>query len=618
MLTGLALVALVLAVERSAAQTSASVRISPPDTDGFPTVTFFLSTSDGEGRRLTGLGPSNIEVLENGLARPANRVDEIEVGTRQLFVINTNESMAVRDSRGRSRFHFVREALLNWWSRPAASRFAADDLTVIAGGETLLQHSPSAATASATLDQFQPTFDEGTTDFSLLLDSLSYLEDPGTGQGAPSFVIFLTPLIRAEAELALANTISRASELGAVIFPVLIDNPEAVQEDSFGQLEQLAAATGGSVFLLDRTEPQLPALADRVLSQRTQYRVSYQSLIDTGGSHEISARVSTQGLIAQSAARSFDLRVEPPQVAFVQPPSAITRQSTDAALPLEQLPPTSQTVRLLITFPDGHRRPLERSQLLVDGELVVEQTEPPYDAFSWDLRPLDQSADLAIQAIVTDSLGLEARSLPHTVALTVVPPPTGLAALRPALGPLLTVLAVLIAGIVAALLLYTYSGRSSPADGELATERVGTVRTLERARLQPARDAQTEAVLIPYLESGEPGEPMGLTGVDLTLGRDASLAAYPLSDPSVSGLHARLIRQAGGHYLLRDQGSVAGTWVNFERVPAEGIRLRDGDVIQLGRVSLRFQLRRDSAAPEIRVVPLGNGEDRADRGEEAS
>jgi pSer/pThr/pTyr-binding forkhead associated (FHA) protein len=67
----------------------------------------------------------------------------------------------------------------------------------------------------------------------------------------------------------------------------------------------------------------------------------------------------------------------------------------------------------------------------------------------------------------------------------------------------------------------------------------------------------------------------------------------------VSGLHAQITRVAGGGYLIRDQGSVAGTWVNYEPVPAAGRSLEHGDLIHVGRVGLRFRL---AAAPEPRRV----------------
>ncbi len=224
---GLALVLILACLHTGSAQVETSVRISPPITDQFPTVSFYLSVSDGEGRRIEGISPSNLRVVEDGVTRPIQRVQEVEIGTRQLFVINTSEGMAVRDSRGRSRFQFVREALVDWWSQDEAARFAADDLTVVTGETSLVEHSRSAATAAAALDQHQPAFSPQAANFDLLLESLSYLEDPGPRQSAPSFVLFFTSLIRAEDDLALTNVIARANELGAAVYPVLIDNPEA-------------------------------------------------------------------------------------------------------------------------------------------------------------------------------------------------------------------------------------------------------------------------------------------------------------------------------------------------------------------------------------------------------
>ena len=69
-------------------------------------------------------------------------------------------------------------------------------------------------------------------------------------------------------------------------------------------------------------------------------------------------------------------------------------------------------------------------------------------------------------------------------------------------------------------------------------------------------------------------------------------------------MHARLIRQAAGDYLLRDQGSVAGTWVNFELVPDEGRHLKHGDLIYVGRARFRFRLPTPPPPPDVRINPL--------------
>jgi len=38
-------------------------------------------------------------------------------------------------------------------------------------------------------------------------------------------------------------------------------------------------------------------------------------------------------------------------------------------------------------------------------------------------------------------------------------------------------------------------------------------------------------------------------------------------------------------------GSIAGTWVNFEPIPREGYRLMHGDMVNFGQLMYRFTLR---------------------------
>lgn len=75
----------------------------------------------------------------------------------------------------------------------------------------------------------------------------------------------------------------------------------------------------------------------------------------------------------------------------------------------------------------------------------------------------------------------------------------------------------------------------------------------------------------------------------LTLGR-ALGNDIVLDDPSVSRRHAQLSRR-GGSWLLEDQGSTHGSFVNGRRVQAA--MLRPGDNLQLGGVILRLQLLAD-------------------------
>ncbi|MGA9532573.1 MAG: FHA domain-containing protein [Anaerolineales bacterium] len=616
LLAALALAATIGSAHLAAAQVNASVRISSPITDAFPTVSFSLSVADGAGERVAGLPASSIQIVEDNRTHSPTSIEEVEVGIRQLFVVNTSEAMALRDTRGRSRYQFVQTALFDWWSAPSASRYGIDDLTLIDGDGAVVEHSPSAASLAAALDVRQPTFTPNESGLRLLLNALTALEGNSTADNTPAYVVFFTPLIRDPQELVLTNTIERARQLDAAIFPVLIDTPEASEEEAFQSLVQLAESTQGQVYQLDTSNLDLSELRQRLIGQRTQYQVSYESTISQSGSHQLQVRVSSGGVIAQSEGKTFNLSVAAPDVTFIQPPVGIERASEDPTVPIESLPPTDQPIELLVTFPDGHPRPLTSSQLLVDGKVVAERNQEPFNQFTWDLRGLRQDQQVELQGVVVDSLGIEGQTRVHPVEVSVVAPPGGLAALRPALGPLALVLGVLLVGVVAAIAFLSYGQRrrSSP---EASARAASAARHLERPRLRPTPDGQPEARLIPLTPDGEPLPWIPLTGADISLGSDASVAAYPLDDSSVSGLHARLIRQAGGRYLLRDQDSVAGTWVNYAQVSPAGQRLEHGDLIQLGRVTLRFELSDPARPPAVRVVPLADM-DPVDRPKEES
>jgi predicted component of type VI protein secretion system len=94
-------------------------------------------------------------------------------------------------------------------------------------------------------------------------------------------------------------------------------------------------------------------------------------------------------------------------------------------------------------------------------------------------------------------------------------------------------------------------------------------------------------------------------GADLTIGSDPARCGLLLDDPSVSGLHARLIRRAAGAFSLRDQHSIAGTWVNEAAVAEGGVDLRHGDRIFFGRAAFRFRLATSTSETRVVVRPAG-------------
>lgn len=588
---------------RASAQSKTTVRLAPPTYTQFPAATLFFSVTSDAGSHLTGINASQVQVVEDGNAVSPQAVTQEDVGTRQVFVLNTNQGLGLRDTRGRTRFDFLRQALLGWWALPKASAYGLDDLSLVTGDGTLVRHSPAAAELAAALDAADPTFNPPSHGYALLLQAMNLITDPGDQTGVSHIVIFLTSLPRTPDQVALSNVIALANQTGTTIYPVLIDTAQALEAPEAQGLAHLAEQTGGQLTIFDPAAG-LTDLAQMVLSQRVQYKVSYTSAINNPGAHNVQIQLTANGETLTSNTQSFQLTVEPPQVTFIEPPSQITRQPSESSQTLETIPPTQQDLKVLVTFPDNHPRPLTSAELIVDGNVVSRIDQPPFDTFHWDLTGISSSGQHTLQAQVNDSLGLQSRSLPQKVDVEVVPPPSGLLALGPALGTLLVVLGVLAAGVVLALVILSYGRRRVEPDLSSRHSQPATSRRLQRASLHQAESAaQAEAFLVPANPDQSDTATIPLVGTDISLGRDPSLSAFPLADPSVSTLHARLIRQAGGSYLIRDQGSVAGTWVNYELVPEDGRRLHHGDIVHLGRAAFRFQRPGDGELPEIIVHP---------------
>jgi pSer/pThr/pTyr-binding forkhead associated (FHA) protein len=80
--------------------------------------------------------------------------------------------------------------------------------------------------------------------------------------------------------------------------------------------------------------------------------------------------------------------------------------------------------------------------------------------------------------------------------------------------------------------------------------------------------------------AGETFHPEGET----TIGRSPDCGIF-LDDVTVSRKHA-VVSERDGAFLVEDQGSLNGTFVNRERV--ENADLRDGDELQIGKYRLTF------------------------------
>ncbi len=94
---------------------------------------------------------------------------------------------------------------------------------------------------------------------------------------------------------------------------------------------------------------------------------------------------------------------------------------------------------------------------------------------------------------------------------------------------------------------------------------------------------QSAALVVIYGE--ELGRKFDLDGKQITIGR-SSKADIPIDQDSVSRKHVRIVSD-GGKVTIKDLGSTNGTFVNDDAV-ADEVRLRNGDLIKVGRTIFKF------------------------------
>ena len=148
---------------------------------------------------------------------------------------------------------------------------------------------------------------------------------------------------------------------------------------------------------------------------------------------------------------------------------------------------------------------------------------------------------------------------------------------------------------------------------ERISQRISSPRIQWPSRTRPTTDPY--GTLVQVTEDGEPVKDTTflITMNELTFGADPKQAVLVLDNPSTEPLHARLWRTSEGVFYLEDSGSVAGTWVNYAPVAANGTLLHHGDLIHIGKTAYRFNL---SHPKHVRKPVVTTIEEKSEKDEE--
>jgi hypothetical protein len=623
----LILFGLVLFPASGYAQSQPAAELSLPVTDQFPEISAYLSVFNQQGRVLRGLQASQIRILENDQPASVTRLEYFEPGVQFVVALNPGPTFAIRNSRGISRYDLIRQALLEWIATyPATTK---DDLSLLALNGPRNSHIPSPREWQRALESYAPDARNFTPAFDLLAEAIDIASDTPPQPGMAKVVLFITSPPEREAIPAIQNLVSQALQQGVLLNFWLVGSDATLDNGTFIQLGELAAQTGGEVFRFSGTET-LPDIETYLEPIRGLYQVFYQSTARSSGEYQTQAEIRAGGEIILSEPRQVTLEVLPPNPVFVALPTSIERKPPE----LENgensvgLIPTAHSLQIIIEFPDGHPRQIQRSTLLVDGEVVQENREPPFDTFLWDLSGYTTHSEHLLQVEVEDDLGLVGSSIDTPIRIQIAGMPSGFAAVLVENAPVIALLGGLAAGAIL-LWVLVLGGRLQPADVtrprlrrrdkdpvtqpvSIRTERPKRPRAPQRlknlaSRLRwPSRQQIPEPIAFLELlgpdSNGSRGVTQPILEDELIFGRSAQQANTLVEHPSVSEVHARLVRQSNGEFWLYDAGSIAGTWVNYNRVPKDGQRLEYGDLIHIGKIGYRFRLADQGQARRISIT----------------
>jgi hypothetical protein len=598
------------------AQTAASAKLSTPMLETFPRITAYLSVRNSRGQFERGLQATDLRVIEDDRSLIPTGLEEFRSGAQLVLAINPGQTFEVRNSQGDSRFDAIINHLEAWANIRMGSTI--DDLSVITPGGAESSHIANPTRWLTALQASGVETENTAPDLSVLARAVEMAGDPAARTGMGRAVLLISAPLEGELEIPIQNIAAQASQMDVHIFIWLVAPPAAPVNATTQQLLSLADSTGGQSFTFSGEET-LPDLEAYLEPLRSIYQLAYQSRMNSGASHQVQVEIDTPEGTISSNIQTFTLEIQPPNPMFVSPPLEIKREpSTDPANNSEaegvsNYLPNSQTLQVLVDFPDGLARTIERTSLFVEGELVAENTQPPFDQFNWDLSSLPSNGAYRLRVEAQDSLGLTGSSIETIIQVNARRPTLNVLTLLTRNAPAITALVVLMSGAVL-LLVLILGGRITPGTlkvrqrirrySDPVTQPVPMNKDAEPRRLPgwanrlqwPTRRVKPQVYAFLQLISDDSEttktKPIPISTEEITIGKDPILATMVLEDPSVEGLHARIIRTDENSFRLLDEGSVAGTWINYTPISSEGAALQHGDLIHIGQVGLRYTLRK--------------------------
>jgi hypothetical protein len=616
---------LLLSVTAQAQNTESygSARLEPPDTSEFPIIHSYLEAFNDQGGFIHDLQPENVTILENEGAVPVSSLEEIKVGAQFVIAVNLGPALGIRDSNGISRYDSIQAAFENWAINDLS---VDDDVSFLTNDKPDQAHLDNIAQFIAGLKRYDTDPRVSVPSLDVLVRAINIASDPTPRIGMGRSILFITPPPDRTSSATLQSIISLARQERIRIFVWMASSPDLFTSESAALLVELANQSGGQFFAFSGAE-NLPDIEDYLAPLRYVYSFSYNSQIRNTQTHQIAVKINTDDLDIISPPEEFYFQVEPPNPMLLSPPLEIIRSNrstlNETLSENADYTPKVQTLEILVEYPDDLDRPLERTILYVDRDIVDENTTPPFDQFTWDLSGYTSDGQHIIHVEVVDSLGLKGTSIENSVQIKIEQTPQSVISIIAQNAPIIAgATAAVFGGILILILIIRGQikprsfGRYRRSKDSADTTPTGIIpapqeTVAQRRRISnwvnrfswPQRPSVSHKP-IAYLEMLDgvnndlTKERIPIEAEEITFGRDPKLATTIFSDPAVNDLHARVRVSEKGDITIQDEDSAAGTWVNYSPISSERVKLSHGDIIHIGRIGLCLKMTDKNKIPK--------------------
>ena len=625
------------------------------DSSQFPTISVNAIVSDDIRSRVEGLTEADFTLSEDGKQVPFT-LDEKEMGVQVVFVLDASLNTRQNGATGYPRLEEGKQVIYNFAENHMVE--GVDQISVLApASSTEIQKIAPLPDDPSDFTPFKNTVRDGTYLYEipqgitntplndLVSGALRILE--ASNSSLHRAVVVISDGIDVISDREVADIVRTANSLNLPIYTIIFgpasnwtgqneSNMKRLSLDTHGEHFQLSSEARNPEPLEELIAQSMEALYANLNSQRDQYVLTYNSGIFSPGSHELAIAVG-----GKSTKVGFSINIRPPEVTILQPSVGmeIVRQTDDPGVLVQDIEPRTQVVEFEVSWPDGFIREVAEVDLLVDNVAAAESCTPPCNQITWNLTAL-ASGSHSVRVRVRDQQGLEAESdeIPLSISIitpepTPTPEPTATPIPTPTPVPLtceeqnpgvmgviqcnqnLVLSAAALVVSLFALLLAVIVVRRRPKVISNVVNKVKEITEpffLERDKARSTREVKA---LLLVLEGDDPSRPpIELVGDNVRMGRDEALAQIVFNDRSISRLHARISeegdRKGGVRFMLYDEGSTSGTYVNYEPVGINGQWLQHDDIINLGRVRLQFKLKsrmpaaRDGGPAIDQTIPM--------------